>query len=189
MNTVTLTEGDIRIEFPQFPGVRKPAKFDDGAHGMSHCLKAVDFLRELPDAFWLVEVKDPEDSHIPAHLKPGRVADFKATVSSPPSKCPHCHQVIEDYFKATLAQKLKDTIFYLHLDERLPDKPVKYLVLAGLSSLDAAMLLNALDRLKKACGDPKQGIAWQRGYGVAFLNLEAWNKRFPDCPAKRMGNH
>ncbi len=171
MTTVSLSEGEIQIEFQ---GVLNAEKFDDSRHGMSHCLKAVDFLCDWPKDLWLVELKDPEESAIPLKHQANSVAQFTKGRST------------EQYFRSVLAQKLKDTILYLHLDCRLPDKPMKYVVLAGLSSMDSAMMLNALDRLRKACGDPKQGIPWRRGYAVAFLNMEEWNKRFPHCRATRV---
>lgn len=171
MTSEKLSEGEIQIEFQ---GVLHAEKFDDARHGMSHCLKAVDFLCEWPSDLWLVELKDPEESAIPEKHRANSVAEFRTHLST------------EDYFRGVLAQKLKDTILYLHLDCRLPDKPMKYVVLAGLSSMDSAMMLNALDRLRKACGDPKQGIPWRRGYAVAFLNIKEWNKRFPHCPATRV---
>ena len=171
MTNVSLSEGEIQIEFQ---GVLKAEKFDDARHGMSHCLKAVDFLCDWPSDLWLVELKDPEESAIPLKHQANSVAQFTRELST------------EQYFRSVLAQKLKDTLLYLHLECRLPDKPMKYVVLVGLSSMDSAMMLNALDRLRKACGDPKSGIPWRRGYAVAFLNIEEWNKRFPHCPATRI---
>ncbi len=171
MSNASLSDGEIQIEFQ---GALQAEKFDDGRHGMSHCLKAVDFLCDWPGDFWLVELKDPEESTIPIKHREISVVQFTKELST------------EEYFRSVLAQKLKDTILYLHLDARLPDKPMKYVVLVGMSSMDSAMMLNALDRLRKACGDPKQGIPWRRGYAVAFLNLAEWNKRFPHCPAQRV---
>ena len=170
MTSMSLSEGDIHIEFQ---GVINAEKFDDARHGMSHCLKAVDFLCDWPSDLWLVELKDPEESAIPLKYKASSVTRFTKELST------------EEYFRSVLAQKLKDTVLYLHLDCRLPDKPMKYVVLVGLSTMDSAMMVNALDRLRKACGDPKPGSPWRRGYAVAFLNIEEWNKRFPHCPAKR----
>ena len=51
-----LTEGDLQITFNNVIVCRK---FDDRlAHGLSHCMKAVDFIVELHDRY---EVKDPLD--------------------------------------------------------------------------------------------------------------------------------
>lgn len=47
-------------------------KFDDeAAHGLSHCMKAVDFIIELPERLLFVEFKDPENPQTPA--KNGRL--------------------------------------------------------------------------------------------------------------------
>ena len=35
-------------------------KFDVPGHGLSHCMKAVDFIIELPDRYQFVEFKNPE---------------------------------------------------------------------------------------------------------------------------------
>ena len=54
----TLTEGNLRITFPPAANVRK---FDDeSSHGLSHCMKAVDFIVELADRVLFIEIKDPE---------------------------------------------------------------------------------------------------------------------------------
>jgi hypothetical protein len=59
---VKLSEGDIEIDFQ---GMLQAEKFDDAKHGMSHCLKAVDFLCDWANDLWLVELKDPEEAAIP----------------------------------------------------------------------------------------------------------------------------
>ena len=52
---MTLSEGTIQITFNGATGGRK---FDDGAtHGLSHCMKAVDFIVELPERFLFVELR------------------------------------------------------------------------------------------------------------------------------------
>ncbi|MGC8733127.1 MAG: hypothetical protein ACP5RC_12855, partial [Halothiobacillaceae bacterium] len=54
-----LAEGDLQITLPAGVVGRK---FDDEAsHGLSHCMKAVDFIIELEDRTYFVEFKDPEN--------------------------------------------------------------------------------------------------------------------------------
>jgi len=61
----TLAEGDLQIALPAGAAGRK---FDDGAtHGLSHCMKAVDFIVELEDRILFIEFKDPD--HPTAHPK------------------------------------------------------------------------------------------------------------------------
>lgn len=52
---MVLREGNLELELP--PGA-KGWKFDDAGHGLSHCMKAVDFIVELPDRLFFVEIKD-----------------------------------------------------------------------------------------------------------------------------------
>ncbi len=58
----TLREGDIEIRLPS--GARG-RKFGDASHGLSHCMKAVDFIIELNDRILFVEIKDPEQAGAP----------------------------------------------------------------------------------------------------------------------------
>lgn len=54
-----LAEEDLHITLPATVSGRK---FDDQtAHGLSHCMKAVDFIIELEDRVLFVECKDPEN--------------------------------------------------------------------------------------------------------------------------------
>ncbi|MCK4304674.1 MAG: hypothetical protein KAY24_10595 [Candidatus Eisenbacteria sp.] len=57
-----LREGDIEIRLPS--GVRG-RRFDDASHGLSHCMKAVDFIVEVSDRFLFVEITDPEQPGVP----------------------------------------------------------------------------------------------------------------------------
>ena len=54
-----LTEG--KLEFV-FEGAVSARKFDGHDHGLSHCMKAVDFIVEFQDQYLFVEVKDPQNS-------------------------------------------------------------------------------------------------------------------------------
>lgn len=53
--STTLREGELQISLPKSVQGRK---FDDQTHGLSHCMKAVDWIIDLPDKVYLVEVKD-----------------------------------------------------------------------------------------------------------------------------------
>ena len=64
----TLSEGDLRLTLPASVNGRK---FDDDEqHGLSHCMKAVDWILELPDRICFIEVKDPDAPAGP--IFPGR---------------------------------------------------------------------------------------------------------------------
>ena len=54
----TLTEGNLRITFPGDMNVRK---FDSPeSHGLTHCMKAVDFIAEHDHRVLFIEFKDPD---------------------------------------------------------------------------------------------------------------------------------
>lgn len=54
----TLTEGNLKISFPDDAKARK---FDDSkTHGLSHCMKAVNFVVEDKHRIYFIEFKDPE---------------------------------------------------------------------------------------------------------------------------------
>ncbi len=54
----TFTEDDLQITFTNVVSARK---FDGLDHGLSHCMKAVDFIVELPDHYLYIEFKDPQN--------------------------------------------------------------------------------------------------------------------------------
>ena len=53
-----LSEGDLRLTLP---GRTSARVFDDQHHGLSHCMTAVDWILDLPERIYFIEVKDPED--------------------------------------------------------------------------------------------------------------------------------
>ena len=53
----TLREGNLQITFPKGA---KVGRLDDGAHGLSHCMKAVDFIIEEVDRISFIELEDPD---------------------------------------------------------------------------------------------------------------------------------
>ena len=59
-----LTEGELEFVFK---GAVSARKFDDDKHGLSHCMKAVDFIVELGGGYLFIEVKDPQNA--PEHEK------------------------------------------------------------------------------------------------------------------------
>ena len=50
-----LREGDLEVEFVDANNGRK---FDE-EYGLSHCMKAVDFIVEFEDRYLFIEFKDP----------------------------------------------------------------------------------------------------------------------------------
>lgn len=53
-----LLEGNLKLSVPKEIVARK---FDDALHGLTHCMKAVDFILDLQDRYIFIELKDPEN--------------------------------------------------------------------------------------------------------------------------------
>lgn len=164
-----LTEGNLRITIPNTMQARK---FDDGVrHGLSHCMKAVDFIVELVDRYLFIEMKDPMH---PLSKSQDRARFIQGFMSG---------EIDED-----LKYKYRDSFLYEWAAGRV-QKPVYYLVLIALDTLTEADLTARTDALKHKL--PVQGpIAgqWVRSFvaGCAVFNLAAWNKHFPDYPIARL---
>lgn len=167
----TIQEGDLIFEFPDELDVRK---FDDSSHGETR-LKAVDFVVETGDTLLLIEVKDPEHSRIPEQHRAEQVERFAQKLAGEP------------HFRNEIASKLKDSVFYLYLQGQLSDKPLRYVYVTGLSTIDPAQLIEADRRMRLACcvSGPEGG--WHRDYFVAFLDLRQWQRQFPHIPVRRAG--
>ncbi|MCD4749125.1 MAG: hypothetical protein K8R59_07110 [Thermoanaerobaculales bacterium] len=162
-----LREKGIEISLPS--GVRG-RKFDDASHGLSHCMKAVDFIIELNDRILFVEIKDPEHSGVAKESREDFVRRFQVG------------EIDRD-----LARKYRDTFLYEWAAERL-GKPVHYLVLVAISALDAAMLLARTDALKRELpfDGPSSGT-WTRRFadGCMVFNLAAWNEYMTEFRVRR----
>lgn len=164
-----LREGDIEIRLPS--GARG-RKFDDANHGLSHCMKAVDFIVELSDRILFVEIKDPERPGARGVRRGEFVRGFQVG------------EIDRD-----LARKYRDSFLYEWAAQRLA-KPVHYLVLVAISTLDDAMLLVRTEALKRELpfDGPSNGT-WTRrlAEGCVVLNLAAWNKHMAEFAVNRRG--
>lgn len=164
-----LAEDDLQITLPDGAAGRK---FDDNAtHGLSHCMKAVDFIVELDDRILFIEFKDPEN----------------------PSSQPKDQKKFLERFKsgamdADLKMKYRDSFLYEWALGRAT-KPIYYLVLIGASTLSSADLLTRTDALKRHI--PTTGpndTPWKMPFvaGCAVMNIDAWNKALPHYPVSRI---
>ena len=59
---IVFIEGDLEITINHEITARK---FDDPSHGLSHCMRAVDFVVELDDCYQFIEIKDPQNPGAP----------------------------------------------------------------------------------------------------------------------------
>ena len=163
------TEGDIEIDIP---GVVRGGKFDGAKHGLSRCMKAVDFVMELADRYLFIELKDPQH--------PG------ATTKSRNEFTERLHRGVLD---EDLKYKYRDSFLY-ELASGRANKPIYYFVLIALDTLDEAELLTRTETLARNL--PQHGPddqPWPREIvrACGIFNLESWNRKLPHYPVNRVG--
>ena len=163
-------EGKGALELTLPPGVHG-RKFDDRKHGLSHCMKAVDFIVDEPDRVLFIEFKDPDHPHAPPDKRKTFLEELRTGGKD------------DD-----LVRKYRDSFIY-RWAERFEEKPISYYVLVAASSLDEAMLLARTEELKRKlpANGPSSG-AWLRQIvaGCAVFNLETWNRHLPNYPVTRV---
>ncbi|MGJ0624507.1 hypothetical protein [Xenorhabdus bovienii] len=166
-------EGDLYFDFSKAQSVRKlDAKGPDG-HGLSHCLKSVDFVVEWSNQLWLIEIKDPEHGAIPAHLRVKEQDRFRRKLQS------------DKLINEELFPKLRDSLIYLSLDQGIAERPMRYITLIGLSSLQPAELDGLQNKLWQTnwINGPERG--WGKSFEVHCMTVQQWNRLLPQCPITR----
>lgn len=163
-----LTEGNLQIVINDAVAARK---FDDAGHGLSHCMRAVDFIIELPDHYLFIEFKDPQHPAAPAQAAANYARQFQSGA-------------IDEELK----YKYRDSFLYEWAAGRA-DKPIDYLVLIALDDLDDSDLLVGQERLEQKL--PLRGprnTPWLRplARGCVVANIAVWNRRFPHYPVRRI---
>ena len=165
----TLKEGNLEIRFPSGTNARK---FDVGpTHGLSHCMKAVDWIVELPDRIYFIEIKDPDNPQAQPHNK----KEF-------------AKKLLAEERDADLIKKFRDSFVYEWACDRV-GKPIHYWVVIGLDALNEAELLNGKDALERqlpVCG-PSSG-EWKRNVveSCSVFTMQTWNRSFPQFPMSRI---
>ena len=161
-----LHEGDLRISVADGTTVRK---FDGDNHGLSHCMKAVDFVVELSAQYLFIEIKDPQDGDAPQKATDAFAQRFL------------CGGIDRD-----LAYKYRDSFLYEWAAGRA-DKPISYLVLIALDTLDDALLLARQEALERVLPLAPQSVTWIRPIvsGCGVFNIASWNRTFPQYPITR----
>ena len=165
----TLTEGNLQITFPPSARARK---FDDQAsHGLSHCMKAVDFIVETDDRVLFIEIKDPEHPQSRERNRAIFIESFRSG------------QLDED-----LKYKYRDSFLYEWASGNT-GRPIHYLVIVAIEGLSDAELLTRTDALNRKL--PSQGPAsgrWERLIvaGCMVFNIRTWNQRLGGFPLSRV---
>ncbi len=162
------TEGDLQIVIDDALTARR---FDGESHVLSHCMKAVDFIVDLPELYMFVEFKDPEH---PMSRQENRRAFVQSFLSG---------EIDEE-----LKYKFRDSFLYEWAAGRA-EKPVRFYVLVALEELTAFNLQARTQSLrsKLPVGIPN---SWTRTIAedCAVFNLSSWNQRFQDFQVTRISS-
>ena len=168
----TMVEGNIQISFPCGVNVRK---FDDKSHGLSYCMKAVDFIVELEDRVSFIEIKDFEHPRAPSENREVLIEDFQ-----------------NEGLDHDLIYKFRDSFLYEWACKRV-DKPIDYWILIASEALTKAHLgprIEAIKRklpLSEALPEPAKEQWEQRIVAeCGVFNISTWNKYFPNYPVERI---
>lgn len=164
----------FEFEFPEavnafcFDG---PDKSGPHFHGLSHAMKAVDLIVELPADYLFIEVKDffAADDY---DFKSARYAEQHGE-----------RQARFNHLREVLKHKFRDTWLY-RCAEGQTNKPVRYLCLL---TLDNALLSVMGRELRRQLPVGLAGPRWMTplAQSCAVLNLERWNSNFPGWPLTR----
>lgn len=168
-------EKELSFNFSKAESVRK---LDGPEHGLSRCMKSVDFVVEWPDEYWMIEVKDPENSQIPTRHRTRVTNKFMEELDSGALMDEH------------LFPKFRDSLIYLGMDQGIPAKPMRYFALIALSSLEPAHLMTLAEMFERKepwVMGPSRG--WAKGFAFIAFTCDAWNRTFPHCPVTRIPTH
>lgn len=135
---------------------------DGQGHGLSHCMKAVDFIIETPRAINFIELKDPDT---------GRPQDQSKWLEKWNKKA----------IEADLKLKFRDTWLYMHASKKI-NKPINYLVIVEFSQLSMESLQRFTDSLKSSLPVAGPRGAWPNEIvrSCQIFNLATWNKAFQE---------
>lgn len=164
----TFIEGNLRITFPDTVRVRK---FDDRSHGLSHYMKAVDFVVEENDRILFIELKDPEHPHA---MGKDRERFYKEFLSGS--------------LDEELKYKYRDTFLYWWARGKI-DKPIYYLVIVAMNGLTDLMQNARADELKRKLplnGPPSGEWSRQIVADCMVFNIDAWNRNQRNFPLSRI---
>lgn len=158
-----LQENDLAFDFgPEASAIR----FDDDALHQPSTLKRVDFIAELSDRYIFLEVKDPDN---PAATNPEA---FRT-------------KLLGGNLIPELAGKYRDSIWFRALSGKAV-KPVHYVVLLSMASLEPALLVAKQDELQRSL--PISHVDWSDPCAQAcvILNFDQYKKQFGATSVRRL---
>lgn len=164
-----MIESDLQFDFSHAVSAKR---FDDESHGLSHCMKAVDFIVEENKRILFIEVKDFQHPRSPS-----------TNLSQNHVKLSSGKLVNEE-----LTPKCRDSFLYEYAMDNL-GKPVYYCVLVALDTLTEPDLDNQANLLRKQIpieGPP--GNPWRNRFvhDCIIMNINAWNTHLPQYPVHRI---
>lgn len=165
-------ERDLQISIP---GEFHARKFDDPqSHQLTHCMKGVDFIVELPDKYLFIEFKDPQHPQ----TAPKDAEEYRERLQS-------------GGIDEELKYKYRDSFLYEWASGRA-DKPIDYLVLIAWDILLDRDLNNrtaALNQKLPLLGPG--GANWPRPIAAScnVFNLDSWNRNLPNYPVVRLSEN
>lgn len=162
-------EGDLYFDFSKADYVIHLDKSGKG-HGLSHLLKAVDFIVEDKGNLFFIEIKNPENSRIPLSHKEESRRKFSKQMES-------------NKLNETLLKKFTDSLIFQSLNKGIPEKKFIYAVFIGLSELDPVLLSNLKDKFKNSSDVLRND--WLKPFEIAFFNFDSWNRFFIHYPVSR----
>lgn len=143
-------------------------------HGLSHAMRAVDLVVELPANYLFIEMKDfhAADDY-----------DFKRATDTAQRDARHAHF---NHLRDVLRDKFRDTWLYRWAEQKA-DKPIHYVC---LMTLDNALLSLMGKELQRQLPAGAAGPRWRNALAQSctVLNLERWNANFPLWPVTRTGD-
>ena len=166
--TLVFRERDLEFTINNAEAARK---FDSPDHGLTHCMKAVDFIVELSDSLLFIEIKDPQHPQATAEARQDFVNSFES-----------------GSLDEELKYKYRDSFLYEWASGRVC-KPILYLVLIALDTLTSAELDRRTNDLKRKV--PVNGTtSWTRPIveDCAVLNIASWNERFTNFQISRLSS-
>ena len=165
---ITFVEGNLRIPFPRDTEARR---FDcPESHGLSHCMKIVDFIVEESDHESFIELKNLEHTR-------ARETNRKAFIS----------EFISGKSDRYMKYKYRDTFLY-EWASRSFKKPILYWVIVAIETLTPAELSRRTDALRRKLPNGQPSAAWNRpiASNCVMFNIETWNRQLPYFPLSRI---
>jgi len=163
-----LVEGNLRIEFPS---TVRAWKFDDGeVHGLSHCMKAVDFVVEERDRISFIELKDPDHPRATNESREKFVNDIQS-----------------GKLDEELKYKFRDTFLYRWASGKGYRK-IHYWVIIAMEDLLASDLMRRGESLRRKLPVGVDLVGWTRPIAddCIVFNYETWNRYHEHFPLSRV---